>query len=487
MARLKMCPNGHYYSESLGCCPYCQNVNSVEKINDNTIWSSITKNANDLYLSTNVILDFDLAPDGIKRYVEINRKQSNLYLKKDLSWILGCKEDELPNNIDQRIIDIDASINEELLKKNIFTITNPNLLLDGDYYISEKQISSIVPETLLTQILGSGSKLDLLYNNNEGQGESDIMSNTAASCASYGSEGFQNARKDIESKKYLSISLNDNSKKVLCLTDKDNWINIKTALDYLSEDISMLRPQVVIKEYDQQDVVFDWQVETYAESLSRIANNPRQSLFLRVSRQRVAQMISTMLEKLSKLHKNGMVHCDLKPQNVLCLAGGLMPIDGINVKKGEVSAGMTMSYCAPEQILTLPVSPATDIYNLGIMLLSVVDCIVYGKTSTYVIPTGGSNVKQVKLLSEPMVYIDYESSNIENSEGIVYWKSFLERCLAFEARNRFQNIESFMSEYNHLLNIYPLKNYIEFKPNFGQLSLVKRDGQFEAGWFINAE
>jgi len=121
--------------------------------------------------------------------------------------------------------------------------------------------------------------------------------------------------------------------------------------------------------------------------------------------------------------------------------------------------------------------------NFGLIILSVIDGIVYGKTSNYIIPTGGT-AKNVKLITEPLVYIDYGNANVENKEGIPFWKSFLEKCLAFEQRNRFHNMDSFMNEYNRLIELYPLKGNIEFRPNFGDLSLVKINGEFEAAWFV---
>ena len=147
---------------------------------------------------------------------------------------------------------------------------------------------------------------------------------------------------------------------------------------------------------------------------------------------------------------------------------------------------MTTNFCAPEQILTRPVIPATDIYNLGLIVLSIVDGIVYGKIADYVIPTGGIKTRNVKLLAEPMIYIDYTDSNVDNKEGIPHWKAFLEKCLAFDSANRFQDVDSFATEYHRLLVQYPLKNEIEFHPDFGKLSFIKRnnDRNLEPAWFI---
>lgn len=486
MSEYKQCPNGHYYEGDY--CPYCDDRNVV-KINSDTIWTPISMNAADLRKEPNIILEFDSAPDGIKRYLEINRKQRNLWLKSSVAGIIDCDDKDVPEEITNRITEINSLVTRELLKKNVYPINTPDKLLTGDWYVSEKTISSIVPDTLMTQILGKGSKLDLLYKES-GYGHYEMKDkalNTAA-CASFGDEEFQEARKEIESKKYLSISLNDNTKKVLCIPERTKDLCIKSVEDFVSEDISIFKPKVVIKEYDRPDIEFDYtSIDQYAKFLTEIANNNKKSIYFKISRQRVAIVLSTLFVKLSDMHKQGIIHCDLKPQNILCQKDGLMPFDGINVKKGEISAGMTANYCAPEQILTMPVSPATDIYNMGLMVLSVIDGIVYGKISSYIIPIGGAGVKEVRLLSEPMIYIDYESANIENKEGIVFWKSFLEKCLAFDPRNRFQNIESFSNEYNRLLEMYPLKGDIDFSPNFGRLSMVNTQDSFTAGWFISAE
>lgn len=485
MDPMKQCPNGHYYTGN--ACPICSAENNV-RIKEGMVWTTISKKASDLRHNPNIILEFDKAPDGIKRYVEINRQSGSLYLKSNISGMIGCNEEELPDELQNKVAEIEELVTKQTLTKNIIPLPSQNNLIGGDYYVSDQSISSTTPNTLLSQIIGNGSKLDLLYKGNGFNNtphHTGLAINTSVN-ASYGDEEFQNARKEIESKKYLAISLNDNAKKVLCIPERQNDLHVKSVDEFFSEDISILQPKVVIKDYGRIIDEFDFKSNNYLSALAYIANNYNQSLWFKVSRQKIAKSLSSLFGKLSDLHKNGFVHCDLKPQNILCLKDGLMPFDAINVKKGDIAAGMTANYCAPEQILTMPVSPATDIYNLGLIILSIIDGIVYGKISTYIIPVGRGEVKEVRLLTEPMIYIDYESSNIENKDGIVFWRSFLEKCLAFDQRNRFPNIESFANEFNRLLETYPLINDIEFHPDFGRLSLVNHNGVFEAAWFINA-
>jgi serine/threonine protein kinase len=482
MNDFKQCSNGHFYKGEI--CPYCSPIEMV-KIKDNTNWTPICFNASDLYKEVNIILQLDTSPDSAKRYIRINRNSWDLNLKNQIARCIGCEEKQLPEEITDKTNNIDNIIKTKLLEKNIVNIKTTDNLLEGDYYLCDKTISSIIPETLLTQILGRGSKLDLLYkeNNSSYVSRQEMAVNTGVS-ASFGDEEFQKAREEVESKKYLAISLLNNSAMVLGLPDREKYTALKSVEKFCSEEISIFNPKVIIKKYSEIILEDDFNTDTFIKHLTEVANNNSLSLYFKISRQQIAIVLATMFNKLSELHKNGFVHCDLKPQNILCFKDGLIPFDPINVRKGEISAGMTTNFCAPEQILTLPVSPATDIYNLGLIVLSVIDGIVYGKTSNYLIPTGGTEVKNVKLLTEPMIYIDYNNANIENKDGIPFWKSFLEKCLAFEQRNRFPNMESFMNEYNRLIELYPLKNEIEFRPNFGNLSLVKINGEFEGAWFV---
>lgn len=484
------CLNGHYYSKDLASCPYCGSRNPYAKINEFATVTPISPSASDLLTNANIILEFGAAPDGLKRYVSVDRKRGGMYLRSRIAQLIGCDEGEISSELEQKLMDIDDVVTGILLKKNIYDIRHPEMELEGDYYVSEIPINAIVPETLLTQILGRGSKLDLLYSEHEKNApdvEMKKMALNTASCAAFGDEKFQEARREVELQKYLAISLLNNSKKVLGIRNRERMSIIKSVADFQSEDISIFQPTIVIKEYGMRDVMCEWDAQTYAKYQSEIANKGDKSLYLRIPRQRVAKAISTMFTKLNGMHKNGLVHCDLKPQNILCFADGLTPFDSIDVKNGDIAAGMTANYCAPEQILTRPVSPATDIYNLGLMILSVVDGIVYGKKSSYVIPTGGTDVKNIELLSEPMIYIDYEKSNVKEKEGIAHWRLFLEKCLAFDPKKRFQSIEIMAAEYERILSLYPLTNDIEFQPSFGRLSMVEHNGGVEAGWFMCAE
>jgi serine/threonine-protein kinase len=95
---------------------------------------------------------------------------------------------------------------------------------------------------------------------------------------------------------------------------------------------------------------------------------------------RVARIAAQILKALMEAHAAAVVHRDLKPANVmLCSYQGepdfVKVLDFGIAKQGGASAltqqGMllgTPAYMAPEQILSRPPTPATDLYALGVLM-----------------------------------------------------------------------------------------------------------------------
>jgi serine/threonine protein kinase len=121
-------------------------------------------------------------------------------------------------------------------------------------------------------------------------------------------------------------------------------------------------------------------------------------------RQAVA-MTATLAEALHYTHKKGMVHRDIKPQNILLLKDGSpMLIDFGLVKSGHMATHQTAtgvvlgtpSYMAPELFGTEKASVSTDIYALGVVLYQ----LLAGK-----VPYSGSleNILKAKFKNPPML------------------------------------------------------------------------------------
>lgn len=80
----------------------------------------------------------------------------------------------------------------------------------------------------------------------------------------------------------------------------------------------------------------------------------------------VFRMVAT---GLNAMHQQGFVHCDIKPNNILIgKSGAIKIIDlGQSCKIGTIKTRIqgTPDYIAPEQVKRRPLSPKTDLFNLG--------------------------------------------------------------------------------------------------------------------------
>ena len=80
----------------------------------------------------------------------------------------------------------------------------------------------------------------------------------------------------------------------------------------------------------------------------------------------VFRMVAT---GLNAMHREGFIHCDIKPNNILMgKAGSIKIIDlGQSCKIGTTKRRIqgTPAYIAPEQVRRKPLGPGTDVFNLG--------------------------------------------------------------------------------------------------------------------------
>lgn len=87
------------------------------------------------------------------------------------------------------------------------------------------------------------------------------------------------------------------------------------------------------------------------------------------------EIIDTFIQAakgLKAMHQMGFIHCDIKPNNIIRNSTGeVKVIDfGQTAKAGTVKERIqgTPDYIAPEQVNRRPITPQTDVYNLGATL-----------------------------------------------------------------------------------------------------------------------
>lgn len=89
---------------------------------------------------------------------------------------------------------------------------------------------------------------------------------------------------------------------------------------------------------------------------------------------------------LQTLHRRGFIHCDIKPHNLLRTPSGCVKLTDFGIAQtiGSSRRGLdapsggsaessdvlfgTATYCSPEQALCAPLTGATDLYSLGVVL-----------------------------------------------------------------------------------------------------------------------
>ncbi|HEX2619749.1 MAG TPA: tetratricopeptide repeat protein [Phototrophicaceae bacterium] len=87
------------------------------------------------------------------------------------------------------------------------------------------------------------------------------------------------------------------------------------------------------------------------------------------------RVLSEMLEALAYLHRRGIIHCDLKPANVLVTADGVVKVMdfGLSINQSEMGDDLppgtagTLAYMAPELFAEHPPTVQSDLYAVGVI------------------------------------------------------------------------------------------------------------------------
>ncbi|MFG1700189.1 protein kinase [Nonomuraea sp. NPDC049309] len=126
--------------------------------------------------------------------------------------------------------------------------------------------------------------------------------------------------------------------------------------------------------------VYDYGVsgDTVYLVMKFVDGEPLDRLLARLGRippQAAMELIAQAASALQAVHDQGIVHRDVKPGNLLVQRDGTLVLTDFGIARSDIAsrltdAGMvlgTAAYCAPEQAEGAPVTPAVDIYALGVV------------------------------------------------------------------------------------------------------------------------
>ncbi|MBI3926928.1 MAG: diguanylate cyclase [Armatimonadetes bacterium] len=168
-----------------------------------------------------------------------------------------------------------------------------------------------------------------------------------------------------------------------------------------------------------------------------------------LSRIRVVELAKTLAGALEEVHGHGLVHRDLKPQNIfICSNGsvkltdfGLAAYTGAELDRNEVVG--TFRYSSPEQTgaLKRPVDARSDLYSLGVILY---EC------STGAPPFRGADATELVRQHSSTVPPEPWQQNAEIGRGL---SSMISKLLAKDPDDRYQSAAGLLEDLEGLEQI----------------------------------
>jgi tetratricopeptide (TPR) repeat protein len=157
---------------------------------------------------------------------------------------------------------------------------------------------------------------------------------------------------------------------------------------------------------------------------------------------RAVDIFRQICEGLRAAHEQGVIHRDLKPQNVMLDAAGTVYLTDFGLAKTLQQAGLTQTgavmgtphYMSPEQVKGQPIGPKSDIYSLGIILYEMLT----GK-----LPFRGDSAYEVMI--QRVQHPPRPAAEL-NPEIPSYLRRILARCMEIDPQLRYGSLDEVLAD-----------------------------------------
>lgn len=439
----------------------------------------------ELSFAPRTVVHFGQAPDGLPWLLDVDRaRRLDLLFSTVLRVFELDRREDLPDRV-RTALENDVAAGLMGVHDVALADSNTDDSALTTVYASRHKLKHLLGPTLLSQTL-EGVKRASRARDNIDSGHS-VATNVAPMAAREQDielvEAVERSIRERQAKRHLLLALESQVSYSGSVRDSDRALRIPSPpyrplvgeslrglADVNVKAVSTIGESFWVPLSDDQQ---------YRDALTRLRQNDGGHVTFEIPRQALLSALVQVARDVARLHKDGLVHGDLAPGNILLAGDGPTSFDSLDIQAGTPATAATFAWAAPEQIVGHPVDPRTDVFALGRLITRIVEGVPFGEQTTYVIPIGGGRSRQVELLKAEGVFVDILDTDYDRSWQLA-WQELLGNAIAYDRSKRPKDAEDLADRLDELLERSPVTGTLECPGEFGSPRLVEHPD----GWYF---